>query len=276
MTVPADTAGILSGLLAHYRKPGEERSGEILITEPQAPGSQRRCDLLRVGMWLSRGMGIDVHEIKISRSDWQRELDDPAKAEAWWPYCSRFWITAPPGIVAPGELPEGWGLMEPQPRGRRFKVRVPAASKAPKLTVGLLIELMRRADNTRLAEIHALRSHHSNEMWKIQHERQVRQAEAAIPYEVKQRLDLLERVEGALGIPLRPHPGWPQIPADDVTPAELAALFADARDHVTALRRGAEAERIRAHLQQAAKGVLQQVERISPQQPAPDGGGEAS
>jgi len=76
------TAQVLAALIRHYRKPGEARSGEILITEPQAPGSSRRCDLLRVGMWASRGTGIDVHEVKVSRADWLRELDDPAKAEA--------------------------------------------------------------------------------------------------------------------------------------------------------------------------------------------------
>src|SRR6267154_1233957 len=106
------TADVLKALISHYRKPGEARSGEILVTEAESPTGQRRCDLIRVGMWRSRGTGIDGHEIKVSRSDWLRELDDPAKAEAWWPYCTRWWVVAPPGIVRYGELPQSWGLME--------------------------------------------------------------------------------------------------------------------------------------------------------------------
>src|ERR1039457_7550341 len=91
-----------------------------------------------------------VFGVDLSRSDWLRELDDPAKAEAWWPYCNRFWITAPPGIIVPAELPEGWGLMELPSNGRRFKVKVAAGSKVPKLTTALMVELLRRADNARL------------------------------------------------------------------------------------------------------------------------------
>jgi hypothetical protein len=256
------TADVLAALTAHYRKPGEEFSGEILITEPQAPGSSRRCDLLRVGLWQSRGTGIDVHEIKVSRPDWLRELDAPAKAEAWWPYCSRFWIAAPPGIVAPGELPQGWGLMELPSSGRRFKVKVPAASKQPELTVRLLIELLRRADNARLDEMRRLRSECANEVFKARHERQEKAAEAELPYELRQRLNFLERIETALGMPLDQFGGWPKYPPSKLTPEELAAYLADARDHVTAQRRAAGASRVLDSLRHAATGVLQQVETI--------------
>jgi hypothetical protein len=256
------TAQMLRALHDHYRKPGEERSGEILITEVEAPGSTRRCDLVRIGMWASRGTGIDVHEIKISRSDWLRELEKPDKAEAWWPYCNRFWVAAPPGIIDTRELPEGWGLMElPAAGRRRFRIQVKATHKKAELTAPLMVELLRRADNDRLAEIQRLRSEHRDEIWKISHEREVAQAKRGIPYEVQQRLDLLERVEAALGVPLKAHSGYPKLPAQDVTPEELAVLFADARDQVSALRRIADAERLLDHLTAVANSVLTQAER---------------
>lgn len=256
------TSDMLAALVNHYRKPGAEFSGEILITEPQSPTGLRRCDLLRVGMWASRGTGIDVHEIKVSRSDWLRELDDPAKAEAWWPYCSRFWITTPPGIVVPAELPEGWGLMELPSSGRRFKVKVPAASKQPKLTTGLLIELLRRADNARLDEIRQLRGQHANELHRVQTARAVRAAEQAVPYEVKRRLELLEDVEKALGMPLDQLGGWPKHPPSKITPEELAAYLADARDHVSVQRRAADLQRVRSVLQRTAEAQLAALKRI--------------
>lgn len=60
-------ATVLGALQRHYRRPGADRNGEVLIPEAQAPGSNRRADLVRVGVWASRGVGIDVHEIKVSR-----------------------------------------------------------------------------------------------------------------------------------------------------------------------------------------------------------------
>ena len=258
--MPATTRTVLAALVAHYRKPGSDRSGEILITEAAAPGgTTRRADLVRIGMWASRGTGIDVHEIKVSRPDWLRELDDPAKAEAWWPYCNRFWITAPPGIVRDGELPAGWGLMEPQARSRRFKIRVQADNKAPKLTVALLIELLRRADNQRLGEMDTMRDRHRNEMDKVRREAREQKAVGEIPFHVKGRLKLLERLEKALGGPLSKWPGWQG--HDQVTPEELAALLGDFGDHVAAQRMRADAEQVRAHLLSSVQRFTSQLER---------------
>src|SRR5690606_33305364 len=129
--------------------------GAILVTGVPAPGSPRSGDRLRVGMWPSRGLGIDLHELKVSRSDWLRELHDPGKADAWWRYCSRFWIVATPGVVSREEMPKGWGLMLPPARSnaRRFRVVVPAAEREPMVDLPLLVEILRRADNTRLAEM---------------------------------------------------------------------------------------------------------------------------
>jgi hypothetical protein len=258
-----NTSAVLDALIRHYRKPGTERDGEVLIPEPQAPGSMRRCDLLRVGMWASRGTGIDVHEIKVSRSDWLRELDDPAKAEAWWPYCNRFWLVAPPGIVAAGELPKGWGLLEIPASGRRFKVRTKAASKEARLTVALLIELLRRADNQRLGEMDQLRSQHRDDLREAQREWRLEQAQREIPYEIRERLKLLEKVEAVIGLKLDKWEGWPALPPTNITPAELGAFLSDCAGHVTAQRRAGQAERARAALEKAANVALNEARKIA-------------
>jgi hypothetical protein len=257
---PITTQQVLDALIGHYRKPGTDRSGEILITEAQAPGSSRRADLVRIGMWMSRGTGIDVHEVKVSRPDWLRELDDPAKAEAWWPYCNRFWVAAPPGVVVREELPPGWGLMELPAAGRRFKVLVAAESrKGIQLTVPLMIELLRRADNERLAEIKALRGAHRADLRKQERELQSRQAASEIPRELRQRLNLLQQVEEALGLPLDKFGGWPAFPPSRITPEELAAYLTDAKDHVTVQRRAARVEREIGLLERTAEGVLKRL-----------------
>jgi hypothetical protein len=51
-------------------------------------------------------------EVKVSRSDWRKELSDASKAEVWTDVVDRWWIVAPKGIVPVDELPAPWGLME--------------------------------------------------------------------------------------------------------------------------------------------------------------------
>lgn len=198
------TREVYEALCAHYRKPGAPRDGEILIPEVAAPGSDRRADLVRVGTWRSRGLGIDVHEIKTSRADWLRELADPGKAEAWWPYCSRFWVTAPGGVVKPDELPDGWGLMTPPARAdrRRFTAVVKPATRTPQLTVELMVALLARADNTRLAEMDRLRAEHRAEKARATEEARAGVAINGLPNSVQRRLDLLDKLEADLGAKL--------------------------------------------------------------------------
>jgi hypothetical protein len=262
-------ATVLEALERHYRKPDGSRDGEILIPEVQAPGSQRRADLVRVGTWASRGEGIDVHEVKVSRADWLRELDNPAKAEAWWPYCNRFWVAALPGVVGEGELPAGWGLMEFPPSGRRFKVRVPAETrKDVRLTVPLLVELLRRADNQRIAEMDRMRLRHREELAKLADDWRRKKAEGEMPLETALRLQMLDDVEKAMGMPLAQFPGWPRLPPSAVTPEELAGFLADAREHVTAQRRSAAVERQADRLRGAAERALKELTELGSTAPA--------
>ena len=69
---------------------------------------------------------LPVHgfEVKVSRSDWLRELADADKAQAWKRYCHHWWLVAPRDVVKPGELPEGWGHLAPA--GSRLRQVVPA------------------------------------------------------------------------------------------------------------------------------------------------------
>lgn len=93
-------------------------------------GCSRHCDALAMSLWPSRGLGVFGFEFKISRSDWVRERDNPAKAEAIQQYCDEWWlVVSDPAIVQTGELPETWGLMTLNSRGA-----LEVVIKAPKLT----------------------------------------------------------------------------------------------------------------------------------------------
>lgn len=76
---------------------------------------RRRADALAVGTWPSQGFEIHGFEVKISRSDWLKELADRDKQAAVGAYCDQWWVVAPAGVVDPKELPPLWGLYAAAP-----------------------------------------------------------------------------------------------------------------------------------------------------------------
>lgn len=90
---------------------------------------ERYADGLVVSVWPSRGIWFAGVEVKVSRSDWKRELADPGKSAAIQKYCDYWWVAAAEGIVELAELPETWGLLTVSAKGKVTTVR-----EAPKLT----------------------------------------------------------------------------------------------------------------------------------------------
>lgn len=121
----------------------------------------RTIDAIAMSLWPSRGLEIHGHEIKVSRSDWLRELKDPSKAEAFTDLCDRWWLVVGDAkIVAAGELPPTWGLMVASGRGLRVTVQAPQlpATDSPWMPRTFLAALLRSATRTQLvtpAEIEA-------------------------------------------------------------------------------------------------------------------------
>lgn len=110
---------------------------------PATGGGTTYADAVAVNLWSSRGHAVHGFEIKISRSDWLRELKQPAKAEGVFSYCDHWWLVAPRDIVKDGELPLSWGWLEVR---EASMVQVKAAPKLePKaLTRAFFASLMRR------------------------------------------------------------------------------------------------------------------------------------
>jgi hypothetical protein len=74
----------------------------------------RSADAVALGMYRTVGQLLWGFEIKVSRSDWVHELQQPEKSEAFLKYCDRFaLVVSDRDIVKPGELPEPWGLLAP-------------------------------------------------------------------------------------------------------------------------------------------------------------------
>lgn len=221
------TGQLLEALHVHYIKPEDRLSqagaGAVFLTEVTAPGTNRRADAVYLGLWQSRGAGeIDVCELKTSRSDWRRELDNPAKAEAWWPYSTRFWVVAPSTtVVPPEEVPAGWGLMVPGTRGRRFKVVVKPAEREPKLTMSLLLTLLKNTETTRTNALRTqsmrLQQEHHNREQQLR-----RELTSKNDPEIKRRLEALDELEKNLGIEIGSS-SWRQ----QIEPALTGRAIAD-------------------------------------------------
>lgn len=250
-------ADIRAALHARYAPPTWTAATEV----PDATGAQRRrTDFLAVNCYASQGYEIHGVEIKVSRSDWQRELRQPDKTdEGAYRYCDRWWIAAPPGVVKDGELPPTWGLLEL--RGAALKASV----KAPKLTpqppdVPFLAALMRAVNRPGEQELNALVNQRTQDLQarlsSIQEDEQRRYAEYAARVTAETT---------AFGELIGVH--WTHL--DPQERQEIAAVIQAARTLGQAGRRGALLQARRAV--QDATQILERAAQIldlrGPEQP---------
>lgn len=124
-------------------------SHAILFEVPDATGTHktRTADALAMSLWPSRGVTLSGFEIKVSRTDWVKELKDPSKAEAIARYCDYWYlVVSDREIVQPGELPPAWGLFMPGKAGKLKLVKEPTRLEAP-VPIGrsFLAAIFRRA-----------------------------------------------------------------------------------------------------------------------------------
>lgn len=106
------TTQLLRELVSEYFS-GQEWSLTFEVGNGTGAGVRRHADAVAMNLWPSRGLALHGIEIKASRSDWQRELNDPAKAEEIHRHCDCWWLVAAHGVVKDiNEIPPGWGFME--------------------------------------------------------------------------------------------------------------------------------------------------------------------
>ena len=148
--------GILYAMLERrFEQPNREWALFPQVRSGAGFDAKRTADAVAMNMWPSRGLEIHGFEIKVTRSDWQRELTMPEKMEETMTYCDRIWIIAPEGIVEVNELPAGWGLMCPYQTKRmkeeELRVKVQGSKRsgeiAPKsdLSRSVVAAILKRA-----------------------------------------------------------------------------------------------------------------------------------
>ena len=124
----------------------DEKGWALLENVKDATGhdGQRYADAMAFGLYPSRGMEIIGFELKISRSDWLRELKAPDKAEAVCRYCDKWYVVVgEKEIVKEGELPPTWGLMAPSGSGLRVSREALTPLSPIPIDRGLLASIVR-------------------------------------------------------------------------------------------------------------------------------------
>ncbi|WP_155122368.1 hypothetical protein [Burkholderia ubonensis] len=158
----------------------------------------RWADAVAMNLWPSRGLAIHGMEVKVTRSDWLRELKDPSKSAPVQRYCDHWWIVAPAGVLKDGELPPTWGHYEVKPEGTLREIVAAPKLESEPVTRQFVAALMRRAsaadeDVVRVAvhaELARLREHDEK---RIQREIERRTDELA---DLRKQIADIERCSG--------------------------------------------------------------------------------
>jgi len=127
---------------------------------PDGPARMgRKLDMIAVSMWKSRGFSVDGVEIKVSVSDFRREIKEPAKADWWWAHCDRFWLAVPAALAGKvkDETPGTWGILACSAGKVRVVRQAPKHDRVPFTwpeTIGLMrasadagVSSLQRAEN---------------------------------------------------------------------------------------------------------------------------------
>lgn len=103
----------------------------------------RTADAIAFGLYPSRGLTITGFEIKVTKSDWKRELADPDKAEDIARFCHTWNIVAPEGVVPVDEVPTNWGLIELGSTGKLRSAKAAVPQTPEPLTPLMIASIMR-------------------------------------------------------------------------------------------------------------------------------------
>jgi len=137
---------IMKLLKARYKTRDRNGYNTNVVLEKVANGTggfqQRWIDAVVFNMFPSKGLTRSAFEIKVSRSDFIRELQHPEKHQWCKEYFHEFWFIAPKDVLQVGELPTNAGWMCPQ-KTRLCIFKHAVRNDNPKLDNVILASFMR-------------------------------------------------------------------------------------------------------------------------------------
>lgn len=104
-----------------------------------------RIDFAAFSMWASDGDRVIACEVKRTRADFMREVENPNKRKWVEKQFGECYFVMLPDLVSPDEIPEGWGLLVATKKGdklRRIKV---AQQRSVALSQSLMRSILRRS-----------------------------------------------------------------------------------------------------------------------------------
>jgi hypothetical protein len=118
---------------------------------------ESRADAIAMHLWPSAPQGLELvgFELKVSRSDWLRELKQPYKADPIKQFCDRWYVVCANDKIVKyvDELPKGWGLIFAEDGNLVTFIEAPKLNPLP-LDRAFIAALMRRATRVdRLAHL---------------------------------------------------------------------------------------------------------------------------
>lgn len=260
------TPELLARLQRHYIKPGAPLPGGVFLPEVGWNGAVgSRCDALYVGFTSTSGRTLIGHELKISRADWLHELGSLHKADAWADQCHEWWlVVSDPDIVAPGELPAGWGLMSPGKSVTRMQMhhkpdRKPATHQP---SWNAVRSILARQDTLRATSISNIQQRAREEAFQANQSRiedEVDRRMRAVP-DAKRLRDRMDAIEKALGRRIDTEQSGrsygQQLNLDDLRVIGQAATHArDLHNALDNLTRGYTLDGIRKNLETLEKSL---------------------
>lgn len=177
------------------RLPANEYALFFEVRNAAGFSANRSCDAMAMSLWPSRGLNLFGFEVKVSRSDWMRELKNPAKAEAIARYCDYWVVVAPAGIVAPSELPDMWGLWELGDSGKWKTPVIPKKLEPVPLDRSFVAALLRRAAEANDRVVNAMIDKERNDERTKFSERVDERVKQRVEHSTREHETLRRRVE---------------------------------------------------------------------------------
>lgn len=140
--VKATTANVTLALRERYSAPEFSFFEEV---GDSGSSSSVYADGVAINMWASRGYAITGFEVKVSRSDWLRELKQPEKSEPILTKCDFWYLVAPDEVYLADEVPPSWGILSFKNGQLREKRKAPKLEPKP-ITRAFVAQMFRRGN----------------------------------------------------------------------------------------------------------------------------------
>ena len=108
----------------------------------------RSADAISIGLYASHGLEMIGFEIKVSRSDWIREMQDVNKSHTFAQFCDLwFLVCSDESIARIEEVPSHWGIMVPAKKKLKV-VKMPLKQEPKPITPKFRAALIQRMIKT--------------------------------------------------------------------------------------------------------------------------------